>query len=104
MLLYPSPPPGYDDGDCCQCTCVSTTAHTCGDIANGGFECLDPRAPCTDDDDGFFFDDDMMGSFSYDDSCIDGAIGDGDCDELNNNDACGTSGFSPYIDVSDRVP
>ncbi|CAN0542762.1 unnamed protein product, partial [Scytosiphon promiscuus] len=33
---------GFDGGDCCECTCVSTNSFTCGDDFNGGFECLDP--------------------------------------------------------------
>ncbi|CAN0472361.1 unnamed protein product, partial [Laminaria digitata] len=33
---------GFDSGDCCECTCVSTTAYTCGDLDDGGFDCADP--------------------------------------------------------------
>ncbi|CAN0475167.1 unnamed protein product, partial [Scytosiphon promiscuus] len=34
---------GYDGGDCCECTCVSTTSHDCGDA---GFTCVDPTSGC----------------------------------------------------------
>ena len=34
---------GYDGGDCCDCTCVSTTAYTCGD---SGYDCVDPDSSC----------------------------------------------------------
>ena len=35
---------GYDGGDCCGCTCVSTPDATCGE--NGGFDCVDPDSSC----------------------------------------------------------
>ena len=34
----------FDGGDCCECTCVGTVDFTCG--GNGGFDCIDPGAPC----------------------------------------------------------
>lgn len=34
----------YDGGDCCECTCVSTSYYTCG---YNGYECLDPAIDCT---------------------------------------------------------
>ncbi|CAN0428888.1 unnamed protein product, partial [Laminaria digitata] len=34
--------PGYDGGDCCECTCVDTFSFTCGEEFHGGFDCLDP--------------------------------------------------------------
>lgn len=36
----------YDGGDCCECTCSSEGDHdfACGEW--GGFNCLDPDAPC----------------------------------------------------------
>lgn len=37
-------PPGYDGGDCCECTCVSTAGYICGDT--NGFDCVDPASPC----------------------------------------------------------
>lgn len=33
---------GYDGGDCCECTCISTTDNGCG-VATG-FACFDPSA------------------------------------------------------------
>ena len=79
---------GYDGGDCCECTCVSTSEHTCGDEEFGGFECLDPKAQCSDDADHVVPD-------HHDDSspCLDHFIGDGDCDSANNNEECGKSKF-----------
>lgn len=90
-----APASDYDGGDCCACTCVSTSDFTCGDASNGGFDCIDPRAPCVDDDD-----DEFSASFSYElsgefvvSSCIDHLIGDGDCQALNNKAECGESAF-----------
>lgn len=71
---------GYDGGDCCECTCVSTDDYTCGD--NGGFSCLDPSAPCVNDDD-------VTSLPSSERFCINEFIGDGDCDEGNNYSECG---------------
>lgn len=34
---------GYDGGDCCSCTCVSSVDFTCG---GNGFDCQDPRTGC----------------------------------------------------------
>lgn len=67
---------GYDSGDCCQCTCVSTPDYTCGDR---GFQCIDPSASCVEDDDDAAV------------SCITIYFGDGDCDARNNNEDCGKS-------------
>ncbi|CAM9833718.1 unnamed protein product, partial [Hapterophycus canaliculatus] len=44
----------YDDGDCCECTCIPDDSkeddyYGCGQ--NNGFACIDPDAPCVDDDD-----------------------------------------------------
>ncbi|CAM9428395.1 unnamed protein product [Laminaria digitata] len=41
---------GYDGGDCCACTCVSSdeTDNKCG----GNYNCIDPDATCVNDDDG----------------------------------------------------
>lgn len=38
---------GFDGGDCCFCTCISSD-NNCG----GNFNCIDPDASCVDDDDG----------------------------------------------------
>lgn len=115
VVLHP-PASGYDGGDCCECTCVSTEEFTCGDEDNGGFACIDPSAPCVDDDDdnaidddGGIFDDDVMfdddmsasfefsfglpDSFSYS-ACLDAFIGDGECDMDNNTEECGESEHS----------
>ena len=35
---------GYDGGDCCECTCVSTSEIACGD--SDGFDCIDPDSSC----------------------------------------------------------
>jgi hypothetical protein len=41
----------YDNGDCCEETCVSSSSFSCGD---NGYNCLDPDvgAVCTDDPEG----------------------------------------------------
>lgn len=49
------------------------------------FACVDPSAPCVDDDSVTV---DMIGN------CYTGAIGDGWCDEYNNNENCGESGLA----------
>lgn len=73
----------YDGGDCCECTCVSTESHICGDEDNGGFACVDPSAPCVDDDD--------VTTVGYTDSDTGESPGTGDDydysgDDLNSND------------------
>ena len=80
----------YDEGDCCECTCVSTDSFTCGDDSHGGYECQDPSAPCLDDD--------STSTTPYSDSeftstneCATGWFSDGLCDDINNKDECGTS-------------
>ena len=73
---------GYDGGDCCECTCVSTSDYTCGE--HGGYFCLDPGANCVGDDD-------VTTLSSYAGSCIDEFAADGDCDPINNNEGCGAS-------------
>lgn len=57
---------GYDDGDCCECTCEDDR-FPCQDsnFAN----CIDPGAPCSED------------------KCV--LAGDSICDEANNNEECG---------------
>lgn len=76
--------PGFDGGDCCECTCVSGTVFDCG---FGGYACLDPSAPCVDDDDVTTLLDDSNQETTL--GCIPGYVSDGDCDESNNNEVCG---------------
>ncbi|CAM9351668.1 unnamed protein product, partial [Laminaria digitata] len=86
---------GYDGGDCCECTCVSTVDFTCGLDIFGGFACIDPNAPCVDDDDFFGFDDDeeMSASYSFlSFLCIQQLNGDGACDPDQNMEECGYDG------------
>lgn len=76
--------PGYDGGDCCECTCVSTEAFTCGDEA---FACVDPSASCVDDeDDATSLESDAEGPTSL---CLAGNVSNGVCDPDNNNVECG---------------
>lgn len=83
---------GYDGGDCCECTCVDSEEHTCGDLVEGGFACIDPNAPCADVHEFFFpAADDFEGSMTFS-SCEDAFIGDGFCDIDNNNSECGYDG------------
>ena len=94
---------GYDGGDCCECTCVSTESYECGAGHHDGYSCIDPSAECVDVDDGptnpedeDYPDSPMTHGQSYSHSmnslgCIPGYISDGYCDEVNNNDNCGTS-------------
>ena len=68
---------GYDDGDCCEASCVSTSFR-CGEFAP--YNCLDPDhngEPAT--------------SYSYKFSCEDDLAGNGHCDSVNNNEECGMS-------------
>ena len=91
---------GYDGGDCCQCTCVSTTSFTCCDEFHGGFECLDPSAPCVaDDDDTTSLESDGTSytGETTSSSCIVGLFSDGDCDVFNNNEECGASRSRLYV-------
>ena len=87
---------GYDGGDCCQCTCVSTDLFTCGNEDDGGFACIDPSAECVDDDDftdPYYGDDDEFSVSFFFDPCAEEFMGDGDCDASNNNEECGGSTF-----------
>lgn len=94
---------GYDGGDCCQCTCVSTEDYLCGDDHHGGYACLDPNAPCVDDDDITTLPEFVYGAYSDSsgDPCYTFAISDGDCDPTNNNEECGTSHMA-YVPVPFR--
>eukprot|EP00903_Cladosiphon_okamuranus_P008222 g7915.t1 len=73
----------YDGGDCCSCTCVAQDDDYggCGNWAN--FACIDPMAPCVDDDSVTV---DMI------DICDAGSIGNGYCDDYNNNAECAYDG------------
>ncbi|CAM9522446.1 unnamed protein product, partial [Ectocarpus sp. 12 AP-2014] len=73
---------GYDGGDCCECTCVNAWDDDYSCTANSA--CIDPSAPCVDDDDVTV---DMVENCGYV-----GSVGNGWCDEENNNEACGYDG------------
>lgn len=84
--------PDYDDGDCCQCTCVSTDSFTCGDESHGGYSCVDPDAPCVDDDSTTTYYSPYSDSgYTDTNSCATGWFSDGLCDSINNSEDCGTS-------------
>lgn len=99
--------PGYDGGDCCECTCVDTEMYTCGDY--GGFACLDPSASCVDDDDvtalpGYYSGESSDPKASTGLSCYLAWLSDGDCDLRNNKKDCGELVFlmrSAYIPSAD---
>ncbi|CAM9921269.1 unnamed protein product, partial [Ectocarpus sp. 6 AP-2014] len=77
---------GYDFGDCCECTCVSPWDDDdwyCSSDGSG-FACIDPAAPCVDDGDITI---DMVENCGY----VRG-LGDGWCDDWNNNELCGYDG------------
>lgn len=87
-LVYNQILSGYDGGDCCECTCESGTLFACGD---GGYACINPRAPCVDDDDYTPVDsDDESLGYTTTFFCETGYISDGDCDAINNKADCGT--------------
>ncbi|CAN0440595.1 unnamed protein product, partial [Pylaiella littoralis] len=70
----------YDGGDCCDCTCVSSTDDDC----RWGFACIDPEAACVNDDDITV---DMIENCGW----VLG-IGNGYCDQDNNKAECGYDG------------
>lgn len=80
---------GWDGGDCCPCTCEDGV-YTCG---SSGYSCEDPDADCVtttsgllDDD---FGDDYGGGSPTSSGFCLGGTnVGDGVCDEEDNNAVC----------------
>lgn len=79
---------GYDGGDCCEESCVSTT-YLCG--STGSFDCLDPEhSGDSEDPDGpetsFSF------SFSFSFGCQEDKITNFFCNPSNNNEACGFDG------------
>ena len=67
---------GYDGGDCCPCTCSDGPDHSCSD---SDFDCLHPG--CDDPPPA-----------SEETICDEHWIGDGSCDETNNNVACSWDG------------
>ena len=70
----------YDGGDCCPCSCINGLVHTCG---INDFFCRDPNSGCVDPHIDMY------------PTCTDGNvpdIGDGQCDENNNNERCGFDG------------
>lgn len=91
---------GYDDGDCCACTCVSTEDFTCGDDEHGGYACLDPNAPCDDDD--YTVGESSpysLSEYTTDYDCATGWFSDAICDTENNNADCGKSVFGDEYQV-----
>ncbi|CAN0298091.1 unnamed protein product, partial [Ectocarpus fasciculatus] len=71
----------YDGGDCCSCTCENEFDDDWGCTQ---FACVDPLAACVGDDDITI---DMFENCRY----VLG-VGDGWCDEGNNNELCGYDG------------
>ncbi|CBN79795.1 conserved unknown protein [Ectocarpus siliculosus] len=68
---------GYDSGDCCECTC----GYDSTDVLDGScsdFACVDPMASCFDE------------SITVDmfENCDAELLGDGYCQESNNNEIC----------------
>ncbi|CAM9566132.1 unnamed protein product, partial [Ectocarpus sp. 4 AP-2014] len=77
---------GYDGGDCCECTCQNPWGDDDDWICSpsgSGFACIDPAASCVDDDD---ITADMV------ENCDTSDLGDGYCDQDNNNEICGYDG------------
>ncbi|CAN0485885.1 unnamed protein product, partial [Ectocarpus sp. 12 AP-2014] len=70
---------GYDGGDCCACTCVGPDDEFvwCQDE---DFACIDPDAPCVGDDDV---------TDQIAENCETSSLGNGLCDQANNNEICG---------------
>ncbi|CAM9770248.1 unnamed protein product, partial [Ectocarpus sp. 13 AM-2016] len=71
--------------DCCECTCVVPRDDD-GDWLcsyDSEFACIDPNAPCVDDDDITV---DMV------ENCNISRLGNGLCDQINNNEQCGYDG------------
>ena len=81
-LLFSSSREGYDGGDCCRCTCQAPAGgdddYACGEDARD-YACIDPDAACVDDDDITV---DMV------ENCYPRSIGNGYCDQRNNNAFC----------------
>lgn len=89
---------GFDGGDCCECTSVSSDLFIWGEDStyHRGFACLDPSAPCHNHD-GFNTEEDNFSPFDDDDTpdsgfhslCLDAVSGNGNCDADNNVEECG---------------
>lgn len=80
---------GYDGGDCCECTCISSSSYDCG----GGswyddtyyFNCTDPNSGCIPTPSPVIPNyPDCTGLYAH--------IHDGFCDPSNNNADCGYDG------------
>ena len=70
---------GWDGKDCCECTCLDREHHDCG---SGGYGCLDPNSECTDP--SLLRYSNCSGALSW--------IDNGNCDSVNNIEACGWDG------------
>ncbi|CAN0376865.1 unnamed protein product [Pylaiella littoralis] len=75
----------YDGGDCCECTCIPPENDNYSNYVgcSGGFACIDPEAACVNDDD---ITADIVAN------CDSVRVGNGNCDEGNNNVECGYDG------------
>lgn len=82
------PSPDYDGGDCCECTCVSTTSFTCGEGRR--YRCIDPIASCVDGDGSDSTSGEDVDSSTVE-PCSADILGDGLCDPVNNIEECGKS-------------
>ncbi|CAM9608575.1 unnamed protein product, partial [Ectocarpus fasciculatus] len=77
---------GYDGGDCCECTCQNPWDYDDDYVCSkdgSGFACIDPTASCVDDDD-------ITAEIAQ--NCDTSDLGDGRCDQDNNNEICGYDG------------
>lgn len=78
-------PPGYDNGDCCECDCVSTAFYTCGDR---GFQCIDPSSTCV----GKYVDAGALTPVYVGTNAYDRRPG-----SDSNDIGCGQNGCSPFL-------
>ncbi|CAN0178900.1 unnamed protein product, partial [Ectocarpus sp. 4 AP-2014] len=69
---------GYDGGDCCECTCGYDSTDVLDESNCSNFACVDPTASCFDE------------SITVDmfENCDAELLGDGYCQESNNNEIC----------------
>eukprot|EP00752_Nemacystus_decipiens_P007555 g6749.t1 len=67
---------GYDGGDCCSCTCLSSDEHSCADNV---FNCLYPG--CDD-----------APTLIEEATCVEEWLGDGGCDSSQSGASCGYDG------------
>lgn len=79
---------GYDGGDCCPCDCdgcssSSSFNYHAGYVTSldGGFRCLNPESDCVD-----------RVAVMYPDCAGYLSVGNGECDRMNNNEACSYDG------------